>query len=176
MKKYISVLAILAAALSSVPAFAAQSGGEQVSVPTVTRLVNIFSGLECDLDQRIRKGDGAAIDALLADDFEMRVGAMPGNPIPRAQWLSQYRFDNRSTAACDIRQMAVHDYDVVAVVSFLLKQHKAEKASGDIYMVDVWKKSGDGWKLAVRYASPAGSVHFLIPGAATDVPHIDKRY
>ncbi|WP_157662745.1 nuclear transport factor 2 family protein [Sulfuriferula sp. AH1] len=176
MKKYVSLLAILAVALSSTATFAAQPGGVQVSIPTVTRLVKIFSGLECDLDQHIRKGDGGTIDTLLADDFEMRVGAMPGNPIPRAQWLDRYRSDNRGTAACDIRQMAVHDYDVVAVVSFLLKQDKAKKASGDIYMVDVWKKSGEGWKLAVRYASPAGSAHFLIPGAATDAPHIDKRY
>jgi hypothetical protein len=40
---------------------------------------------------------------------------------------------------------------------------------------DVWKRAGDSWKLAVRYAGPAGSRDFVIPGASKDAP-IVKRY
>lgn len=150
----------------------ASAAEQKIAVPTVTRLVQLFSGLEQALDGATQQGD--VLDKLLAEDFEMRVGSMPGNPIPRAQWLSQ--IGKRAGLPADIQQMAVHDYDSVAVVSFLLKQDKPQKSSGDIYIVDVWKKSGSNWKLAVRYASPAGSEHFVIPGAALDRPYLDKRY
>ena len=56
-------------------------------IPTVTRLVKLFMDLEGTLATGLRDGNAAAVDTMLADDFEMRVASMPGNPTPRAEWI-----------------------------------------------------------------------------------------
>ncbi|MDR3392555.1 MAG: nuclear transport factor 2 family protein [Sulfuriferula sp.] len=173
MKKTALLCLLLGSVLPLASTWAAAADNQSASVPVVTRLVQIFSVLERDLEAHVQKGDAAAMETLLTDDFEMRIGAMPGNPIPRAQWLHQ--FTRHTGSSFDLQQMAVHDYGSVAVVSFLLKQDKSSKSAGDIYIVDVWKKSGNDWQLAVRYASPAGNANFPIPGAMI-APHLDKRY
>jgi hypothetical protein len=148
MKTRLLPLLILMAGLSA-PALAAAADGERQRVPTVTRLVKLFSTLESELMAAVQKGDSTAIDKMLADDFELRSGAMPGTPTPRAEWLRH----SQGQAAAPMEQMAVHDYGTAAVVSYLWKR----KARHDVLVVDVWGKSGDAWKLSVRYASPAGS-------------------
>lgn len=141
-------LLILMAGLSA-PALNAQADGERQRVPTVTRLVQLFSTLENELMTAVQKGDSTVIDKMLADDFELRSSAMPGTPTPRAEWLR----DSQGQVAAPIGQMAVHDYGTAAVVSYLWKRG----ARQNIFVVDVWGKSGDAWKLSVRYASPAGN-------------------
>jgi hypothetical protein len=141
------------------------------NVVSVTRLVMMFNTLEADLNVAAQQNNVEVIDKLLAPNFEMRVGAMPGNPVPRAAWLRQMQ--STQMTALMPAQMAVHDYDNVAVVSFL---NKRSTSAGDIYIVDVWKKQALNWQLAVRYASPAGHADFVIPGAALDAPVLDKRF
>lgn len=148
MKARLLPLLILMAGLSA-PALAAPADGGQQRVPTVTRLVQLFSTLESELMTAVQKGDSTAIDKMLADDFELRSGAMPGTPTPRAEWLRH----SQGQVAAPIEQMAVHDYGTAAVVSYLWKRG----ARHNIFIVDVWGKSGDAWKLSVRYASPAGN-------------------
>lgn len=152
----------------SAPAWAGQTGGEpQLRIPTVTRLVQIFSTLESELMAAVQKGDTTAIDKMLADDFELRSGAMPGMPTPRAEWLRH----SQGQAVAPIDQMAVHDYGSAAVVSYLWKRG----ARHDVFIVDVWGKSGEAWKLSVRYASPAGDRRFNIPGAALEALPGEKK-
>ncbi|BBO99902.1 DUF4440 domain-containing protein [Sulfuriferula nivalis] len=141
------------------------------NVVSVTRLVMVFNTLEAELDVAAQHNNVEVINKLLAPNFEMRVGAMPGNPVPRAAWLHQLQ--TVPSAPLIPEQMAVHDYDNVAVVSFL---NKRSTSAGDIYIVDVWKKLALSWQLAVRYASPAGRADFVIPGAALNEPVLDKRY
>lgn len=141
-------LLILMAGLLA-PALAARADGERQRVPTVTRLVQIFSTLESELMTAVQKGDSTTIGKMLADDFELRDGDMPGTPVPRAEWLRL----SQGQLAAPIEQMAVHDFGAAAVVSYLWKRG----ARQDIFVVDVWGRSGDAWKLSVRYASAAGS-------------------
>lgn len=159
------ILALLMALSSSVAA-----GMEKQTVPTVTRLVQVFTTLENALAASVQKGDAAALSKLVADDFELRVGAMPGNPTPRAEWLQRSR--GNPTPPFRIEQMAVHDYGATAIVSFLWKQSPHH----DIFVVDIWSKSVDAWKLSVRYASPAGEPEFPVPGAAPADSLIEKKY
>ena len=47
--------------------------------------------------------------------------------------------------------------DNLAVVSLLLTQKATRDGgdrSGDFYLVDVWKKTGDNWQLIARYSTP----------------------
>jgi len=144
-------------------------------VPTVTRLVKVFFEMEGALAAGVRGGNAAAVEKMVAEDFELRVASMPGNPTPRADWLRLSL--ERPGPAVRIEQMAVHDFGDVAVVSFLQAAGTGQKrdAGRDIATVDVWKRTGDTWMLAVRYAGPAASRGLVIPGASTEPP-IEKRY
>ena len=128
-------------------------------IPTVTRLVQQFGGLEASLVEAVQNGDSATLERMLADDFEMRVGARPGTPTPRADWI------RRSLAGPNhsygIEQMAVHGFGDVAVVSFLGRRGQRDS----LFITDVWVAAGGAWKLAVRYAGPAGGDGFSVPGA-----------
>lgn len=148
MKTRLVQLLLLIMAGLSAPALAAAPDGEQQRVPTVTRLVQLFSTLEGELMTAVQEGNATAIDKMLADDFELRSGPMPGTPTPRAEWLRH----SHGQVAAPIEQMAVHDYGTAAVVSYLWKRGGRR----DTFVVDVWRKSGDAWILSARYASPTG--------------------
>ena len=140
-------------------------------VPTVSRLVMLFTEQETNLAARIRAKDAAGAGSLLTDDFELRSGPQPGRPVPRADWLRQSM--QAPGADTTPTQMAVHDLGGTAVVSFLLK---ADSANAGFFIVDVWRQSGEQWKLAIRYVAPAGAGGTPIPGVPAAEPEIPKRY
>ena len=115
-----------------------------------------------------------AVTKLLGNDFEMRVGSMPGNPIPRAAWIRQSFAESAVPAAID--QMAVHDFGKFAVVSYA-RRDKAAKGNAirDIFIVDIWSQGAGDWKLAIRYAAPAGREDYPIPGVPIAVPAFEKK-
>ncbi|MHB8493171.1 MAG: nuclear transport factor 2 family protein [Casimicrobiaceae bacterium] len=165
-----SLAMVLAGCLGS-PA-AAQPVQASGRIPTVTRLVKVFYDLESRLVSNLVARNATAIDQALEPDFEMRAGSMPGTPVPRADWMRQEQA-NPSEAAID--QMAVHDFGSVAIVSFRLSP-AATPASGanqGLFIVDCWKRDGNGWKLATRYLSNAAAPASAIP---VSVGTIEKRY
>ena len=151
------------------PAFAADEQPTGGRVPTVTRLVKLFTERETALAEAVRSGDEKRTQAFLTDDFEMRIGSATANPIPRADWLSEMmRTRNPGEAATG---MAVHDVNGIAIVSF--SQGRGPDA---IFVVDVWRAAGTDWRLAIRYAAPAGVAAFQIPGAGAPPAEIPKKY
>jgi hypothetical protein len=143
-------------------------------VPTVTRMVQVFSQLEGDLVISVEKRDSQVVSKLLSDDFEMRIGSMPGNPVPRAAWIRQSFVEPKSSSAME--QMAVHDLGKIALVSYLWKVRVSKAAPvHDIFVVDVWRQEANDWKLAIRYADPAGKDDFPVPGAAMSTPEFEKK-
>jgi hypothetical protein len=153
-------------ALASAPSFAqATSPGR---VPTVSRLVVQFTAREAQLAERFRAGDAQGAGQMLTDDFELRAGSQPGRPVPRAEFIGQ---SIQSPGARDApAQMAVHDLGDTMAVSFL---QRAGAAGGDLFIVDVWRRAGDEWKLAIRYVAPASAGH---SAGATPEPPIRKKY
>lgn len=165
-----TLLVLAAAALvASAFAVAAQTGGASGRVQTVTRLVKLYLERESVLSAAIRGGDEKTLAGLLDDDFELRVASRAGAPVPRAEFVREAL--RTRDGGGEIGGMAVHDYGSVAVVSFAL-----DGKSGTVFVVDVWRISGDSQKLAVRYASPAGSKSFAIPGAPAPESEIPKKY
>ena len=138
-------------------------------VPTVTRLVKLFLEREAALGDAIRNGDAPALASLLSEDFEMRTGARAATPVARAEWMRDVL--RTRDGGGDADRMAVHDYGTIAVVSFTMGGN-----AGPIYVVDVWRGEAATSKLAVRYASPAGTVQFAIPGASATEAEIPKKY
>lgn len=153
----------------STPAIAADEPATG-RVGTVTRLVKIFLDREEALSAAMRAGDTASLERMLTDDFELRAGARAASPVPRADFLKEVV---RTLPAGEAPgRMAVHDLGNIAVVSFV----QGDDAKRAIFVVDVWRQSGREWKLAIRYAAPAGTQDFPIPGAAAPSTEIPKKY
>ena len=145
-------------------------------IPTVTRLVKIVGGLEEQLATGVRKGDRALVEQMLTEDFEARISAAPGTPVPRAEWMREVMASPETSS--QFTQMAVHEHGDVAVASFqLARTHAAGRKGEDhAFVVDVWQRSGDSWKLATRYASPTGAQDSVVAGVAVPRPATPKRY
>ena len=174
MRKTLFLTLLLSMTVSVFAASASASEGSAGRIPTVTRLVRMFSEMEGNLVQAVEKRDKQAVSKMLSDDFEMRIGATPGDPIPRAAWMQQSFAEPKSSSI--IEQMAVHDFGKVAVVSFLWKM-QIEKSAGvhEISIVDIWTQGPDNWKLTVRYAGPTGTVASPLPGVPMNVPAFEKK-
>jgi hypothetical protein len=155
--------------LAAVPSLAADERPIGGRVPTVTRLVALYLDREAALGDAIRGGDASALARLLTDDFELRAGTRASAPVPRADWMREVL--RTREAGDNIQRMAVHDYGTVAVVSFTMNA-----TAGPIFVVDVWRPEGPQPKLAVRYASPAGTSQFAVPGAGMPEAEIPKKY
>jgi hypothetical protein len=142
----------------------------RTTVPTVTRLVKLFLDKEAALSAATRTGDSAAVKGFLADDFELRAGHRAANPVPLADWLRE--ITRTKEPGGNATRMAVHDVGGgTAIASF-----NQDGANGSLFVVDVWRQQGGDWKLAIRYASPAGSPAFAIPGVGPAEPEIPKKY
>ena len=138
---------------------AAQAGdASQSRIPTVTRLVQQFTAMENALATAASEKNAASLEAMLAADFEMRTGIAPAVPIPRNEWLRHTLAEKSKPPEAE--QMAVHDLGSAAIVSFLGRR----KVGGSLFIVDIWTRAGDDWKLSIRYVSPGASPRFDIPG------------
>jgi hypothetical protein len=147
-------------------------------VVTVTRLVKIFLDQESRLLDALERRDRAALEGLLADDFEMRVGASPGAPIPRNEWLNAaLATDAPDVSAYLVEQMAVHEIDKLAIASFQLQAAEPGRkgAPPPVFVVDTWERAGDTWRLRVRYAAPVAANSPRISGEAV-IETIPKKY
>lgn len=139
---------------------AAPTGGRSQSgstrILTRTRTVGIFEALERQLLEAVQKKDKAALTNLTAEDFELRRAATPNTPVARDEFLANElpEYNLRNFRLSD---MAVHMYGDTAVVSFHCWQDatvRGQAATGTWFLVDVWTKHGNDWKLGVRYSSP----------------------
>src|SRR5437762_6123186 len=164
---FVALLVLPAMFVASLPSVAADEQPTGGRVPTVTRLVKLFLEKEASLGAAVRNADPTALGGLLTDDFELRTGARAASPIPRADWMREL-LRTRDPGG-EISRMAVHDFGSIAIASFT-----QDAAGGLVFVVDVWRAQGTDWRLAVRYASPAGSPAFAIPGGSATEPQIPK--
>lgn len=117
-------------------------------VVTPTRLVTLMHGLEYDLVDAMRNADTPVVDRLLAEEFELRVGGAPLQPVPRTEWLQAPA--QKSTGAIRITEMAVHDRGELAIASFRLE---TDAPASRQFVIDVWRRKADSFELVTRYAS-----------------------
>ncbi len=140
------VCALLGTATAQKASGKAPAGGRVV---TRTRLVALYTDLEAQLAAAAQKQDHPKLEQLLGDDFEQWSPEPPGDPVPREDWIAAYHPTNAGT-----RQMAVRAFPDTDVVSFVLHQQGTfgdNEASGDFFVVDVWRHEEKGAKLSSRY-------------------------
>src|SRR5579864_9027376 len=125
---------------------------------TATKQVSIFSGLEKQLLQALQKKDKAAAQAMLSDDLYIE---MPdADPLPGDDWLDSVMAKDYTLKSFAVRQMSAIDLGTAVVLKYDRLQEavfKGKADSGEFFVVDVWKKEGENWKLASRYVSKVSS-------------------
>jgi hypothetical protein len=100
--------------------------------------------------------DRKTMERLVSSGFTQRVSDAPERSLPRALWgqpSGAYKIESIEQRHHAARKLA----EDLAVVSLLLTQQatfEGRDRSGDFYVVDIWKKSGDGWQMIARYSSP----------------------
>lgn len=115
-----------------------------------------FARLERVWADAVIAQDRATLEHMLAPEYCLVVSAAPDRPVPRASWLDQavgpYRVRRAATHALAARQVG----EGVVAVSLLLEM---EASVGDIdrsmtlFIVDVWRRDADGWRVVVRPSS-----------------------
>jgi ketosteroid isomerase-like protein len=161
MKRFLILLGLLASFGGALAAGQAAPNGRGGAV-TPTRNILTFTKLENAWLEAVQRRDADALGRMLADNFEIRSAAAPGVPTARADAVRELLRAPVSRSSID--QMAVHEYGDLMVVSFLWTI--ADGAAPQSYfVVDTWKRSGDEWKAAVRYAGPVADGAAVVPGA-----------
>jgi ketosteroid isomerase-like protein len=127
-------------------------------IMTATRQVTLFTGLEIKMLQAIQKNDKAGLQAMLTEDFALEmpnVERMAGD-----DWVDSVTAKDFVLKKFGVRQVSVVELGDAAVVKFDRLQdatYKGATESGEFFVVDVWKKTGDTWKLANRFVSKVSS-------------------
>ncbi len=147
-RRRIRRLACLCAALAYASCAAALPPGPNPPGGTATRAVVEYAGFEAQLLEGGHRGDPAALEALLAEDF---AGFAPANgePADRAQFIAA-AIRRRETGR--IHGLAVLERDGLQVVSFLLQLDRAAPRGSraeSVYIVDLWRQQ----RLLARYRS-----------------------
>lgn len=129
------------------------------SIITATRQVTLFTGLEKQILLAVQKKDKPGLEALLTDDFEI---SMPdADPLAGDDWVDSVMANDFNLKSYIIRQVSVADLGESAVVKFERVQkatYKGNNEGGEFFVVDLWKKTGDSWKLANRYVAKVSAI------------------
>jgi ketosteroid isomerase-like protein len=131
-------------------------------IVTATRQVTVFSALEKQMLQAIQKKEKAALQAMLTEDANIHLPN--ADPLPGDAWVDSVMSKDFDLKTFTVRQIDVSDLGTAAVVVYDRIQdstYKGSKDGGEFYVMDLWKKDGDNWKLADRYVSKVGSVPVL---------------
>ena len=126
---------------------------------TATKQVSMFTGMENQLLRAIQKKDKAAAGAMLSEDLYIE---MPdADALPGDEWLDSVLAQDYTLKAFGVRQVSAIDLGNAVVVKFDRIQEatlNGKPDDGEFFVVDLWKKNGDTWKLASRYVSKVSSV------------------
>ncbi len=134
----------------------------QLPAPTDSdlQLTDLLRQLEQELGEAALHGfkDTKAMERLVSPEFTQRVSDAPERSLPRGLWgqpSGTYKIESIEGRHHAARKLT----DDLAVVSLLLTQQATSEGrdrSGDFYVVDIWKRSGDRWRMIARYSSPMG--------------------
>jgi Domain of unknown function (DUF4440) len=128
-------------------------------IMTGTRQVATFTSLETQVLTAVQKKDKAGLQAMLTDDFGIE---MPdASRLSSEEWMDSIMSRDFTLKKFGVRQVSVSDLGNAAVVKFDRLQQSTLKNTaddGEFFVVDLWKKDGDTWKLASRYVSKVSSV------------------
>ena len=148
------LLAAVAVAAVFATAQAPAGGGFRKQIGTPTRQVTMFNGLERQLLQAQK--DKTLLDAMLTEDFVEHNAEMPVQVVDRATALQHAQ--SAPAVQGVFRDMDVRMEGDTAIVSFVFvrreEQQGAQPRGNAAFVVDIWRKHGETFELAARYAAP----------------------
>ena len=155
---FVFIVSIVFTALVAAPAQEPIQPKLTPRIITATRQVTIFMGLERQMLQAVQKKDKAGLEAMLDDDFAIE---MPNaDPLAAEDWIASVMAKDYSLKSFTVRQMSAVDGGNFVLVKFDRVQESTlngKSDGGEFFVVDLWKKSGDSWKLANRFVSKVSS-------------------
>ena len=102
-----------------------------------------------------RERDQATLESILAPDFALVVSAQPENQIDREAWLSQ-ALGPYVCRSLEFRNATIRKIGELALFSAIARQDASVGGvdrSGEFFVTDVWRPTGDGWNVVARYSS-----------------------
>ena len=169
---FVFIMSIVFAALVAAPAQEPIQPKLTPRVITATRQVTIFMGLERQILQAVQKKDQASLKAMLDDDCVIEIPN--ADPLAGEDWIASVMAKDYSLKSFTVRQMSTVDEGNFVLVKFDRVQESTlngKSDGGEFFVVDLWKKSGDSWKLANRFVSKLSSV----PSVPKDVKPTGKQ-
>jgi ketosteroid isomerase-like protein len=127
-------------------------------IVTATRQVTMFSDLEIQMLKAVQKKDKATLQAMLTEDCI--IGMPDADPLPGDEWVDSVIAKDFTLKSFAMRDVFAVDLGNAVVIKFERRQdatNKGKAESGEFFVVDVWKKDGDAWKLANRFVSKTNS-------------------
>jgi len=125
------------------------------------QLTEMLRQLEQKLGEAAMHRDTKAVEHLVGPDYALRMGDAPEQSVPRALWMESLQ--PQSPHPYKLESLEEHYHaarkltDDLAIVTMLITQKATfvgRDRSGDFYIVDVWKKTGDNWQMIARYSTP----------------------
>jgi ketosteroid isomerase-like protein len=132
---------------------------------TATKQVTMFTDIEKRMLQAVQKKDKAALQTMITEDCTIHLP--DADPMASDDWLDSIMNKEFVLKSFIVRQMSVADLGTAMVVSYDRVQqstYKGQNDGGEFYVVDLWKKDGENWKLSDRYVSKVGSTPFMPKG------------
>jgi ketosteroid isomerase-like protein len=146
-------------------------------IVTATRQATLFSGLEKQMLDAVQKKNAAALKTMLTE--ECTIHLPDADPMPGDEWVESVMSNDFNLKSYVVRQVDVAEVGNTAVVSYERVQEstfKGQNDGGEFFVVDLWKKDGEQWKLADRYVSKVGApVPTPTSGAKGDVKPTGKK-
>jgi hypothetical protein len=125
---------------------------------TATKQVTMFTDIERQMSQAVQKKDKVALQAMLTENCNIHLPN--ADPLDGEDWVDSVMNKDFVLKTFMMRQMYVTDLGNAAVVSYDRIQestYKGQNDGGEFYVVDLWQKDGDTWKLANRYVAKVSS-------------------
>jgi hypothetical protein len=116
-----------------------------------TRSVSTYLTLERGLLEALKDGNREAALSLLSEKFSAS-SPTEIDETSAADWLQQEL--NNPFVTVGVRNLVVHEFDDIAVVSFLLDRRrmvKRKNVTSTLYVVDIWRQTSH--RLLARYVS-----------------------
>lgn len=100
--------------------------------------------------------DTAVLEASLAPDFALIVSGAPEQKLDRASWLAtactRYTASEFRYRDVQVRQLGA-DIAVMSSIAEFTAQIDGLPRNGPLFIVDVWRREGDQWRVCARYSS-----------------------
>ena len=137
-------------------------------IKTATRQVALFNNLETQMLLAVQKKDQASLAAMLTDDFAVEMPS--ADRMAGEDWVKSVMAKDFTLEKFGVHQMSVIDLGNAVVVKYERLQQATQQGAGEngqFFVIDLWKKDGDKWKLANRYVSKMSS---SVPAEASPKP------